>query len=57
MILDNPRFNLTYEESSGSELAITLTISGVQEIDAAQYQCQVIVGINNKVNKSVSYIY
>lgn len=52
LAIRDQRFNLSYESLS-SELSITLQINRIEEIDSAIYQCQVIVGIGNKITKQV----
>jgi len=52
LAIRDQRFNLSYE-SLNSELSITLQINRIEEIDSAIYQCQVIVGIGNKITKQV----
>jgi len=52
LAIRDQRFNLSYESLS-SELSITMQINRIEEIDSAIYQCQVIVGIGNKITKQV----
>jgi len=52
LILDNPRFNLSYV-SVNNEIVITLKIDKIVEEDDAVYLCQVKVGINDMITKRV----
>jgi len=51
MVVKDDRIELKYDASSSS---YTLSITDIQDFDAAKYQCQVIVGINNKISKEVN---
>ena len=52
LIVKDSRFNLSSETQQDS-LSTTLKIDKIEKIDAATYQCQVIVGIGNKITKEV----
>ena len=52
LIIRDQRFNLSTEAQQDS-LSTSLQINNIREIDAATYQCQVIVGIGNKITKEV----
>lgn len=52
LILDNPRFDLSYE-TVNNEIVITLRIDNIVEEDDAVYLCQVKVGINDMITKRV----
>lgn len=51
LIVRDNRFSMRYDTASST---FTLQIKDVQITDEATYQCQIIVGINNKVTKHVS---
>jgi len=53
LILDNPRFNLSYE-SVNNEIIIGLQIDKIEEQDDAVYLCQVKVGINDMITRKVT---
>ena len=45
MILNDPRFNIDLDKQTSM---YTLRIEDIQETDGAKYQCQVIIGLNDK---------
>ncbi len=47
LIVRDNRFSMRYDTASST---FTLQIKDVQRTDEATYQCQIIVGINNKAN-------
>jgi len=51
LIIRDNRFALRYDTASAT---YTLQIKDVQRSDEARYECQIIVGINNKVAESVN---
>jgi len=53
LILDNPRFNLSYE-SIKNEIIISLQIDKIEAQDDAVYLCQVKVGINDMITRKVT---
>jgi hypothetical protein len=52
LVIRDARFNLSSEAQQDS-LSTTLRINNIENIDAATYQCQVIIGIGNKIKKEV----
>ena len=53
LILDDPRFNLSYE-SVNDEAIISIQIDKIEEQDDAVYLCQVKVGINDMITRKVT---
>jgi len=53
LIIRDNRFALRYDTASAT---YTLQIKDVQRSDEARYECQIIVGINNKVAESLNLI-
>lgn len=53
LIIRDNRFALRYDTASAT---YTLQIKDVQRSDEARYECQIIVGINNKVAESTNLI-
>lgn len=51
LIIRDNRFSMRYDTASST---YTLQIKDVQRSDEATYQCQIIVGINNKVSKHLN---
>uniref|UniRef100_A0A1B6E1A0 Ig-like domain-containing protein n=1 Tax=Clastoptera arizonana TaxID=38151 RepID=A0A1B6E1A0_9HEMI len=50
LIIPDGRFSLRYDTASSS---YTLQIKDIQETDAAKYQCQVIIALDNKISAEV----
>jgi len=46
------KFDLSYETPS-DETVVTLTINNIEETDDAEYLCEVVVGVNNKIKEKV----
>jgi len=53
LIIRDNRFALRYDTASAT---YTLQIKDVQRSDEARYECQIIVGINNKVAESLNLV-
>lgn len=51
LIIRDNRFSMRYDTASAT---YTLQVKDVQRTDEATYQCQIIVGINNKVTKHLT---
>jgi len=51
LIIRDNRFSMRYDTASAT---YTLQVKDVQRSDEATYQCQIIVGINNKVTKHLT---
>nr|XP_022911528.1 lachesin [Onthophagus taurus] len=51
LIVHDSRFSLRHDQGSST---YTLQIKDIQETDAAVYQCQVIISVNNKISAPVS---
>jgi hypothetical protein len=49
LIIRDNRFSLRYDTASAT---YTLQLKDVQKSDEARYECQIILGLNNKVSKS-----
>ena len=45
-------FCCSYETPS-DETVVTLTINNIEETDDAEYLCEVVVGVNNKIKEKV----
>lgn len=50
LIIRDSRFSLRYDTASST---YTLQVKDIQETDAGFYQCQVIIGLNNKISAEV----
>lgn len=50
LVIRDSRFALRYDPSSST---YTLQIKDIQETDAATYQCQVVLSVNNKISAEV----
>lgn len=50
LIIRDSRFSLRYDTASST---YTLQIKDIQETDAGQYQCQVLISLNNKIAAEV----
>ena len=53
LILRDSRFSLRYDPSSS---LYTLQVKDLQETDAGPYQCQILIGVNNRVTANVDVL-